>query len=141
MLRLKIPLNPVPASRPKVPRYGKVYYGKRYTQWRKDATVLVSEASSTRDSLLSATVVFAVERSKTGLLTSPVGDGDNYEKAVYDLLQAKKYMMDDRQIVEGHWIKTFVPYGEPGYTEIVLKELDGLPNITDFLSGHWSYKT
>jgi Holliday junction resolvase RusA-like endonuclease len=61
-------------------------------------------------------VLFAIPRSRTSKLPTPVGDGDNYEKAVYDLLQSKGYLQDDRWIVSATWTKNFVPYGTPGYT-------------------------
>ena len=35
-MRLSIPLNPVPASRPRVSKWG-TYYPKRYATWKKDA--------------------------------------------------------------------------------------------------------
>ena len=33
--KIKLPINPVPASRPRVTRWG-VYYGKAYTQFKKE---------------------------------------------------------------------------------------------------------
>ena len=69
---------------------------------------------------MSAIVTFAIPRSRTGKLTTPVGDGDNYEKAIYDLLQSKNYIEDDRWIVSATWRKRFVPYAHPGYTMITL---------------------
>lgn len=69
-----------------------------------------------------ADVVFAVARSKTGKLPTPIGDGDNYEKALYDLLQSKGYLEDDRWIVSATWRKRFVPFGSAGYTQVTLYE-------------------
>jgi len=114
---LKIPLTPVPASRPRVTRWG-TYYGKRYTQWRASAEELLSEAEFTFEIPVSVSVLFAIPRSKTGKLETPVGDGDNYEKAIYDLLQMKQYLSDDRLITSATWKKRFLCYGEKGYTEI-----------------------
>jgi Holliday junction resolvase RusA-like endonuclease len=51
-----------------------------------------------------------------------VGDGDNFEKALYDLLQRKGYLMDDKWITSATWRKRFLPFGEMGYTEITLME-------------------
>jgi Holliday junction resolvase RusA-like endonuclease len=100
-----------------------VYYGKRYSQWRKDAWTTVEAATGPTISVaVRAEVVFAVERSRTGTLETPVGDGDNYEKAIYDLLQAKGYLADDRQITTATWRKRFVPHGTQGYTEVSLWE-------------------
>lgn len=66
--------------------------------------------------------VFAIERSRTGKLLTPVGDGDNYEKAIFDLLQRQGYLEDDRLITSATWRKRFVPYGEQGFTEITIHE-------------------
>lgn len=66
-------------------------------------------------------VLFAVPRSKTSDLIVPVGDGDNYEKAIYDLLQAKGYIEDDKLITSGVWRKRFVPHGDVGFTWIKIE--------------------
>lgn len=70
---------------------------------------------------LRVSVVFAIERAANSKIETPVGDGDNYEKALYDLLQAKGYLKDDRQITTATWRKRFVPHGRMGYTEIVIE--------------------
>ena len=41
---------------------------------------------------VAVSVLFAIPRSKTSKLVVPVGDGDNFEKAIYDLLQKKEYL-------------------------------------------------
>jgi len=78
-----------------------------------------------------ADVLIAVPRSRTGTLLVPVGDGDNYEKAVFDIIQKKGYIKDDKWITTGHWRKRFLPHGCEGYTKIVLtKETESI-DITD----------
>jgi Holliday junction resolvase RusA-like endonuclease len=67
---------------------------------------------------VSIELLLAIPRSKTGRLETPVGDGDNYEKAVYDLLQSKGYLDYDRWIISGTWTKNFVPHGRPGYARL-----------------------
>jgi Holliday junction resolvase RusA-like endonuclease len=69
-----------------------------------------------------ADVLLAVPRSRTSKLVVPVGDGDNYEKAIFDMIQKKGYLADDKWITTGHWRKRFIPHGYEGYTEIVLYE-------------------
>jgi Holliday junction resolvase RusA-like endonuclease len=69
---------------------------------------------------VQAFLVFAIPRSKSGKLLTPVGDGDNYEKAIYDLIQAKGYLEDDRLITTGTWAKRFLPYKSQGYTSLRL---------------------
>jgi len=103
-----------------VTRWG-VHYGKRYKAWRTDAAKLLEECSTTPlAEPLRINVVFAIPRSKSGKLSTPVGDGDNYEKAIYDLLQSKKYLEDDRWVTRAVWRKRFVPHGTQGYTMLTI---------------------
>ena len=69
-----------------------------------------------------ACVLLAIPRARTSTLIVPVGDGDNYEKAIFDLMQHRKYLEDDKWITTGHWRKRFVPVSEEGFTEIALYE-------------------
>jgi Holliday junction resolvase RusA-like endonuclease len=67
-------------------------------------------------------VVFAIPKARTSSLTVPIGDGDNYEKGIYDLLQRKKYLLDDKWITTGVWRKRFLPVGAEGYCEVVISD-------------------
>ena len=69
---------------------------------------------------IRAESLFAIPRAKTSKLIVPVGDGDNYEKSIYDLLTKKGYLSDDKWIVTGTWRKRFLPTGSQGYTLITL---------------------
>lgn len=67
--------------------------------------------------------MFAIPRARTSTLLVPQGDGDNFEKAIYDLLQRKGYLSDDKWITTCKgWRKRFLPFGEVGYTEIKLEK-------------------
>ena len=79
----------------------------------EDSTLLIAEP-------VKVDVLFAVPRSRTGKLIVPVGDGDNYEKAIYDLLTSKGYLSDDKWITTGVWRKRFLPHGSTGYTQIMI---------------------
>jgi Holliday junction resolvase RusA-like endonuclease len=68
-----------------------------------------------------AHVLIAVPRARTSKVIVPVGDGDNFEKAIFDLIQKKGYLEDDKWITTGHWRKRFVPYGMVGFTRVVLR--------------------
>jgi len=61
-----------------------------------------------------------VPRAKTSKLVVPWGDGDNFEKGLYDLLTRQKYLEDDKWLVTGIWRKRFIPNGQSGYCEVVL---------------------
>ena len=67
-------------------------------------------------------VDFLIPRSKTSKLIVPVGDGDNYEKATYDLLQKKGYLLDDKWITSATWRKRFLPFGAEGYCLITIED-------------------
>ena len=69
-------------------------------------------------------MLFAIPRSKHSNLITPVGDGDNFEKAIFDLLQKNNYLEDDRLIVSAHWDKRFLPAGSEGYTKVTLHSLN-----------------
>jgi len=68
------------------------------------------------------TVMFAIPRARTSKLVVPLGDGDNFEKGLYDLLQRKKYLLDDKWITTGLWRKRFLSFGEEGYCLVTIKE-------------------
>jgi Holliday junction resolvase RusA-like endonuclease len=51
-----------------------------------------------------------------------MGDGDNFEKALYDMLQRKGYLSDDKWITSATWRKRFLPFGKTGYTEVTIHE-------------------
>ena len=120
-LILKIPLRPVPAARARIPRYGKPYYPKTYSKWIADADKLVKESTLALAEPLRATCLFLIPRSKTSKLIVPVGDGDNYEKGLYDMLQKKGFLSDDKWIVTATWRKRFLPFGAEGWCQIVLE--------------------
>lgn len=122
--RMFFPILPVPASRPRVTRWG-VYYGKRYTTFRKTMEMLLQAVEWPRvfplGGLLAVSVTFFVPRPKTTKRVAPRGDVDNYFKTLDSL---NKYVWaDDDQIV---WTLTVKEYGDPGI-HLEIKEIDGIP--------------
>ena len=118
---VRVDLKPVPAARPRIPRYGKPYYPKTYKGWIDAAVKSVPVYAGTPiEEPVRAIVLFAIPRARTSKLVIPVGDGDNFEKAIYDLLTKKGYLTDDKWITSGTWAKRFLPFGTPGYTLITL---------------------
>jgi len=108
-----------------VTRWG-VHYGKRYKEWRAASAKLLEVLDEPLVTVpCRVEVLFAIPRSKSGQLKTPVGDGDNYEKAIYDLMQNNNWLQDDRLIVSAHWDKRFLPAGSDGYTQITLWEFTG----------------
>jgi len=104
--------EPVPASRPKVTRWG-VYYGKRYTVWRKEAYPAAAAYDGTpTDKPVVVLVEAVMTKPKTGKLQTPRGDIDNYVKGPLDAMTAgKRFWKDDTQVVG---LKAFKRYAEDG---------------------------
>jgi len=85
-----------------------------------EAVELYSETPIASPSLVI--VLFAIPRSKASKLIVPVGDIDNYQKAIFDLLQARQYLADDKWITTVTAKKRFLPAGTVGYTLISLMD-------------------
>lgn len=106
-------IDPVPASRPRVPRFGSPYYEKTYTNFRETmATLLLSHKKwlpkEPSNKLMKVEVTFykkipkSVSKKRRDLMHNDFWasnvDLDNLEKAIYDSLEGVIYL-DDRQIV------------------------------------------
>lgn len=119
---LSLYVNPVPASRPRVPRFGKPYYGKKYTAWRKSAEEAFPAAASPMEGPLHVYCRFAVQKPKTTKRFCPLGDIDNYEKAIFDAVTRAGYWHDDDQIVYLVSEKRFADPNEAPHTLIHIKK-------------------
>lgn len=120
---IRVETKPITASRPRVPRFGKPYFAKTYKGWRDEAERIVPVYKGEPiDFPVSVKVLFAIPRARTSQLIVPVGDGDNFEKALYDLLQRKRYLSDDKWITTCTWRKRFLPFETDGYSEITIEE-------------------
>ena len=108
MKALTLNINPVPASRPRVARWG-VYYGKKYTEFREIMKVLVLDIKTKPlKGLLQVYVSFHIpmpkswnNKKKASRISSFCDnnyDIDNLQKAILDTLNGTLYE-DDRQIV------------------------------------------
>lgn len=122
-IKVRVPLKPIAASRPRIPRFGKPYFAKTYKKWRDDARLAVPEwTGHPCDFPVAVTVLFAIPRARTSKLVVPMGDGDNFEKSLYDMLQRKGYLLDDKWITTATWRKRFLPFGDDGYTDILIEK-------------------
>lgn len=98
---LVIPENPVPASRPRVTRWG-TYYSKTYKNWMKAAEKALAGFRSVYkfDGPVAVLVVNVVARPKTSERDYPRGDTDNYAKASLDAITKNATLWnDDDQVV------------------------------------------
>ncbi len=106
---LTLLIRPVPASRPRVTRWG-TYYLKTYKAYKDaahEAIPVCTEQTLTCE--LGATVEFICYKPKSTTMVSPRGDIDNHLKAIFDACvgtaatkkvpcKLKKYMTDDELI-------------------------------------------
>lgn len=118
---LKLPIAPVPASRPRVTRWG-TYYLKKYKAYREEAEKVIPNFEHPLQGALTVSATFFCHRPKTTKRFYPRGDIDNFEKAVFDALTQKGFWEDDDQITTTDGVKKrFVPEGQEPYTLIVVR--------------------
>lgn len=111
MYSFTIKIDPVPASRPRVARYG-TYYLPKYTQYRKDLAKQLSclkKVEGIYNQLLMFNIRFvmplpksATKKTKAELVGQFCGaniDLDNLEKALYDAMNGVIFA-DDKQVVQ-----------------------------------------
>lgn len=121
-----IPVNPVPASRPRVTKWG-TYYAKTYKNWMAEALKVTIEeppAPQLSELLLGPLRVhlsFLVKKPITTKRDFPRGDLDNYEKAVLDhITKHCNVWVDDDQVVQLSSRKRFATSNEkPGILVMV----------------------
>lgn len=125
-ISLSIPHNPVPASRPRVSKWG-TYYGKNYQKWRKAADQSLSEVPFTGQPFegpVSVITEVVTSRPKTTQRTYPRGDNDNFEKAAWDAItQARRFWIDDDQIVFNATAKRYSGPDEAPATRIYISAI------------------
>lgn len=130
MFKLVFDIEPVPASRPRVTRWG-VYYQKTYEQFRNDMKNLMLQIKKTLYAEpLKLDVTFFIKiptslskKKRDGLngkyCVSKM-DLDNLEKAIYDSMNGHVYV-DDKQIVEHTTRKIWVK--DNPRIEVIIKTL------------------
>lgn len=113
------PLQPVPASRPRVGRFG-TYYPKRYQTWKTEAASFLKPYWNDADPVFDP--VFVIVRSvvklpKTTKREHPKPDVDNFAKAPLDVITGSQLVWnDDDQVVLLVTDKRYASPGEEPYT-------------------------
>ena len=127
MLTIRLELNPVPASRPRVSKWG-TYYGKRHQAFRSEALDLLSGMREEgvlpevpMSGKLRVWVVFSIKKPKTTKLATPRGDIDNYMKLLLDCCNGIIWE-DDQQIAQINAFKNYAVHG--GSIDLVVEEID-----------------
>ena len=126
MLHIRLRINPVPASRPRVSKFG-TYYPKRHKAFQSAALALLSELREKGNlpgvpmtGRLRLRVIFNVTRPKTTKLLSPRGDIDNYCKILMDCCNGIVWE-DDHQVVSVCAVKEFT--SREGWIELWITEV------------------
>lgn len=122
-MKLRIDINPVPASRPRVSRFG-TYYGPVYRKFKTAIAALLTDmavaAKTFKDKPLNVKVDCVIKRPKTSVLDAPRGDVDNYAKSVLDALNGVLWD-DDDQILKLTVTKRFTRQDEDGHILLEVK--------------------
>jgi Holliday junction resolvase RusA-like endonuclease len=120
-----IPLEPLPASRPRVTKWG-TYIAKPYKQWIDAALKLVPEGTLWLDKTQPLLVVTTAvcTKARTSKLMTPRMDVDNTAKAALDIItKIGGYWDDDNQIVHLVTTKRFAAPGEAAQTTVSIFSL------------------
>lgn len=124
--------KPVPASRPRVSRWG-TFYGKNYTNWRKEAADILNGMPESRlEGPLFVITKVVCPKPKTSKRDYPRGDTDNYEKAVWDSITSSDVgWIDDDQIVINLTYKRFAEQGEACGVYVSIYQINGEYDVPD----------
>lgn len=118
---LHIPVEPAPASRPKVNRFG-VTYAKSHLAYVRAATPyveIVTDLEYYESGILSVSIEFVCTKAKTSKLITPRYDIDNLVKLPLDIMtKTGNFWRDDVQIAEIHAMKRFALPDEQAGTTI-----------------------
>jgi Holliday junction resolvase RusA-like endonuclease len=98
--KIFLPIEPTPASRPRVSKWG-TYYGKNYERFRREVRDYLHDVGGTKlEGPLVVFLEFVVTPPKTTKRDTPRGDVDNYAKGPLDSLTSHGgFWDDDDQIV------------------------------------------
>lgn len=119
---ITFPFAPVPASRPRVTRWG-TYHTKTYKHWLDQAATTLKDGFYSNAYLGEEPLLVVVEtvitKAKTSKLRIPKGDADNYAKGPMDAItRAGLHWYDDKQVTVLLSAKRFASPGEAAHTAV-----------------------
>ena len=106
-----IPITPVPASRVRVPRFGRPFYVGKYADFRQHMRDTALPALITGEPL-TCYIVFVCHKPAAPANAYPNGDVDNYIKAAWDQLNKRAFFQDDKQVWKVTAIKRYTTADE-----------------------------
>jgi len=127
-----IPLDPMPAPRPRFVVRGKfasAYMPRGYEVWKDRAVECVRGVNNIPSEQLPGPCTVDLKviaaRPKTTKLTHPAPDVDNYAKAVLDAItQSERWWKDDKQVVRLTVSKTWANADEVPGIEVTITHED-----------------
>ena len=125
-----VPIEPRPASRPIVSRYG-VRYSKHHTEYQQRFKAWLKDAQTAYDwpyignQLCTVSVEFISTKARTSKLTTPAYDIDNACKLILDCITtAQLVWYDDKTVVDLHAYKRFAVPPEIAGTRFTIDLMD-----------------
>jgi len=125
--KIFIPVAPVPASRPRISKYGN-YYPKTYTEFRKYLYKELKKYQGKYDAVKKAefkvTLEIICKKPKKPSNPYPRGDVDNYAKGYLDgITYAGLFWDDDIQVTQLNISKRYQNEGEEYGANITIEQL------------------
>ena len=120
-----LPVKPFPAPRPKHTRDGTMYTPKPYVSWRGQVSPHIPQLEPIIAGLRCAIALdLVLPPYKTVATKWPIGDIDNYEKAVWDIITRKKHIWkDDVQVCLSITGKRFCIDDEKPHAAVYIREI------------------
>lgn len=125
--KLFIPVKPIPASRPRISRYGN-YYAKTYMDFRKEIFQFFKTIQHKYEAVdnikFEIKIDIICKRPKKLSNDYPRGDLDNYLKAYMDsITYAQIAWVDDIQVTQIKATKRYQDEGEDYGAYVTIKQL------------------
>lgn len=127
---LRIDVNPVPASRPRVSRFG-TYYGPIYRKFKAMLATTLQQMGVNNffgKDPIEVEIECHIKRPKTTTLEMPRGDVDNYAKGVMDALNGVLWD-DDVQIQKLTVTKQFASPDSDGFIIVEVSDKQGSQKV------------
>lgn len=131
--RVVFNIDPVPAARPRVGKFG-TYYPKKYANFRKEFEAMIEAADLPKPSVLPVPVYleFVCKSPAKPANPYPMGDTDNYIKSVLDSMQGRAIFEDDKQVTLVTGFKRYAAKGERPHILMLVGEFtEGSEDVLD----------